>query len=179
MSDNTGTSPQRKPNYRMTLMRRQAWGTLAYGGDLVTVSTTGLWEAARKALKEGRAHLLASAFEELFNRCEQDHEGPVVRLRVGIEYPKAVSDTATPDAEVADPPEPSVSDTPGPDTDLPTLGEADVSDTPHPDPAALVRTLRESGQSYRAIAEALNAQGIPTLTGRGKWYASTARALLA
>ncbi|MBN2887618.1 MAG: hypothetical protein JXM75_13030 [Chromatiaceae bacterium] len=111
MSDNTDTSTQRKPNYRMTLMRRQAWSTLAYGGDLTTVSTTGLWEAARKAHKEGQPSLLASAFMELFERCEQDRGRPV-RLRV--EYPEPVSDTTAAD------------------TDLPTLTDADVSDTPAP-----------------------------------------------
>lgn len=43
--------------------------------------------------------------------------------------------------------------------------------------AQQVHRLHQEGRSLRAIAEALNAQGVPTLRGR-QWHASTIRALL-
>jgi len=41
-----------------------------------------------------------------------------------------------------------------------------------------VRTARESGLSLRAIAEDLNARGVPTAHGGSRWHASTVRAVL-
>jgi DNA invertase Pin-like site-specific DNA recombinase len=45
------------------------------------------------------------------------------------------------------------------------------------DPAIRVRIVaeREAGRSLRAIAEALNAEGVPTAQGGTKWHASTVR----
>lgn len=41
----------------------------------------------------------------------------------------------------------------------------------------LIKILRSDGRSYRKIAAALNAQGIPTAQGGKEWYASTVRAM--
>ncbi len=41
----------------------------------------------------------------------------------------------------------------------------------HPTAAAIISSLRKDGLSFEAIAERLNAQAVPTLSGRGKWRA--------
>lgn len=41
-----------------------------------------------------------------------------------------------------------------------------------------IKTARENGQSLRAIAEDLNARGVPTAHGGRQWHASTVRSLL-
>lgn len=41
-----------------------------------------------------------------------------------------------------------------------------------------VRSERVAGRSLRAIAEGLNAEGVPTAQGGAKWYASTIKAVL-
>ena len=51
-------------------------------------------------------------------------------------------------------------------------------------PVSLPEVIREwiladrlDGRSYRAIAEALNAEGVPTAQGGREWYAATVRAV--
>ena len=51
-------------------------------------------------------------------------------------------------------------------------------------PVSLPEAIREriladrlDGRSYRAIAEALNAEGVPTAQGGREWYAATVRAV--
>lgn len=47
-----------------------------------------------------------------------------------------------------------------------------------PEPVArLIRKERMKGASYRAIAEKLNARGIPTAQGGARWHASTVRSV--
>ena len=41
-----------------------------------------------------------------------------------------------------------------------------------------IRTARQTGSSYRRIAEDLNARGIPTAHGGARWHASTVQAVL-
>ena len=36
-----------------------------------------------------------------------------------------------------------------------------------------IKDLQKQGLGYRRIAERLNAEGIPTLSGRGHWHKST------
>lgn len=42
----------------------------------------------------------------------------------------------------------------------------------------IIRTLRDSGKSFKMVAEYLDAENVPTFSGRGKWYASTIANLL-
>ncbi len=42
---------------------------------------------------------------------------------------------------------------------------------------AIIRAMRSAGASYRTIADALNAEGVPTAQGGREWYASTVRAI--
>ena len=54
--------------------------------------------------------------------------------------------------------------------------------TPQARKAALVarlRALQAEGLSHHAIAERLNAEGLPTLSGRGQWQRGTVGRLLA
>jgi hypothetical protein len=44
---------------------------------------------------------------------------------------------------------------------------------------AWLHTLRRPGMSLQTIADQLNAQGIPTLSGKGRWQKSTIGNLLA
>lgn len=41
-----------------------------------------------------------------------------------------------------------------------------------------VKTFREEGMSFTAIAQKLNDTGVPTLTGSGKWYHTSVKRLL-
>lgn len=41
-----------------------------------------------------------------------------------------------------------------------------------------IQRMRDQGRSFQAIADRLNARGIPTAHGGAKWYASTVRAVL-
>jgi len=51
---------------------------------------------------------------------------------------------------------------------------------PPPDPVlAQIRRWQEEGMSLRAIAAQLNAEGVPTRSGQGKWYQSNLSRLLA
>jgi hypothetical protein len=78
--------------------------------------------------------------------------------------------SADPDAEGLDPsPEISGEATPeNPAVQAPTR-EAILT---------LIRDLRSRGMSYGKVAEQLEAQGIATLSGRGKWYATTVSKLI-
>lgn len=42
----------------------------------------------------------------------------------------------------------------------------------------VIAALRASGLTYRAVAERLNAWGVPTAQGGRTWHASTVRAVL-
>lgn len=42
---------------------------------------------------------------------------------------------------------------------------------------AVIRAMRGEGASYRKVADALNAQGVPTAQGGRQWYASSVRAV--
>ena len=42
---------------------------------------------------------------------------------------------------------------------------------------AVIRAMRSEGASYRKVADALNAQGVPTAQGGRQWYASSVRAV--
>ena len=42
---------------------------------------------------------------------------------------------------------------------------------------AIIRAMRGAGSSYRQVAAALNAEGVPTAQGGREWYASTVRAI--
>lgn len=44
---------------------------------------------------------------------------------------------------------------------------------------AVIRAMRGAGSSYRQVAAALNAEGVPTAQGGREWYASTVRAIAA
>lgn len=44
-----------------------------------------------------------------------------------------------------------------------------------PETVTLIRLLRDSGKGYRAIANMLNAEQVPTAQGGAQWYASTVR----
>ena len=43
------------------------------------------------------------------------------------------------------------------------------------DVASKIKSLRDEGKSYRAIADMLTAEGIPTAQGAPKWSAETVR----
>jgi DNA invertase Pin-like site-specific DNA recombinase len=44
-----------------------------------------------------------------------------------------------------------------------------------PDLRARLATMREQGMTYRAIAEMLTAEGVPTARGSRVWYPSTVK----
>ncbi len=51
---------------------------------------------------------------------------------------------------------------------------------PPPDPVlAQIQRWQQEGMSLRAIAAQLNAEGVPTRSGQGKWYQSNLSRLLA
>jgi|APSaa5957512622_1039677.scaffolds.fasta_scaffold04637_3 hypothetical protein len=43
---------------------------------------------------------------------------------------------------------------------------------------SILTTMRESGDSFKVIADHMTAEGIPTLSGRGSWNKGTVRNLL-
>jgi DNA invertase Pin-like site-specific DNA recombinase len=53
------------------------------------------------------------------------------------------------------------------------ISRAAVADDPRV--AGRIRTMREKGKTYQAIADALNADEVPTLRGASKWTVSSVR----
>jgi hypothetical protein len=55
-------------------------------------------------------------------------------------------------------------------------GVTTQADEPEPDtPAALMTFLRSRGTSFEKIAQALEAKGFPTVSGRGRWRGQTVK----
>ena len=77
--------------------------------------------------------------------------------------------TSSPQETAAPPDPPSEDREPGTDA-AQAMGRTEVMD--------LIKQMRAQKMSYAKIAEHLEAQAIPTLSGRGKWYATTVSKLL-
>jgi hypothetical protein len=52
---------------------------------------------------------------------------------------------------------------------VPERAEPASPPAPEPDVRQRIQSMRAAGQSLRAIADALNREGVPTLSGSGKW----------
>lgn len=65
-----------------------------------------------------------------------------------------------------------------PDLDLFDLDDTDAARQRIVDTVRTMRDRREQDDSYQAIADHLNAEGVPTSTGRGRWHPTSVRNVL-
>jgi len=169
----------RSGNLKSPERQRRLYGEHPYKG---TQRRTGA--DRRKRDLETSEHLIA--IKETLAEISENHKriADAMELRIDVETRKA--DAMGNIAKCMDMllnGDPAISREPQTDTMIPTASETDPHQVPltGPDRSRLyqiVLELRQTGMSYAKIAQQLESEGVPTLSGKGAWRGPAVQRLL-